>query len=516
MPVSAVPDEMTVPRFLGKSTGKIDFVKKLVPEPGPGELLVRVKANALCGSERRQFFGGSEVTPGHEAAGVVADAGPGTHTAIGTPGVIYLMYFCGECRSCKLGFTNQCLSKRGDVGFNKDGGYGPYTLINESIFFPVDEDIPLAEATMLLDVMGTTRHAIERGQRLRQDVESIGIAGAGPVGLGALAMAKILFGAEATVLVSDPVPYRLGLAERLGGEVVDLREQTLAEGVRSHGLDAIDLVIDTSGKSVARQAVVPGGAGQTRGAGVRGTRGRSQPRRLPGSHRARTGGARERVLLLLRARFQPRAAPRTPPVPPPDNHAQIPGARHQRGVRAFLRRKHWQGDHRTMNGEERVKVALIGAGTWGLQHARIFAERPDVDFRAVVGRTLERTRARAEEFGTNYYLDIQEMLESERPDLVSVCLPNLGHFEPTLQVIEAGVSLIVEKPLVFDIAEARTLLDEAAKRGLFLPSTSIIGTPVRCNWRGKPSKRGSSAMSSLPHGVSAGKDPPVTIHTPTL
>ncbi|MDP9381015.1 MAG: alcohol dehydrogenase catalytic domain-containing protein [Chloroflexota bacterium] len=254
MPVSAVPDEMTVPRFLGKSTGKIDFVKKLVPEPGPGELLVRVKANALCGSERRQFFGGSEVTPGHEAAGVVADAGPGTHTAVGTPGVIYLMYFCGECRSCKLGFTNQCLNKRGDVGFNKDGGYGPYTLINESIFFPVDEDIPLAEATMLLDVMGTTRHAIERGQRLRQDVESIGIAGAGPVGLGALAMAKILFGAEATVLVSDLVPYRLGLAERLGGEVVDLRKQTIAEGVRSHGLDAIDLVIDTSGKSVARQS----------------------------------------------------------------------------------------------------------------------------------------------------------------------------------------------------------------------------------------------------------------------
>ncbi len=120
-----------------------------------------------------------------------------------------------------------------------------------------------------------------------------------------------------------------------------------------------------------------------------------------------------------------------------------------------------------MNGEERVKVALIGAGSWGLQHARIFAERPDVDFCAVVGRTLERTRARAEELGASYYLDIQEMLDSERPDLVSICLPNLGHFEPTLQVIEAGVPLIVEKPLVFDIAEARTLLDEAATRDLF-------------------------------------------------
>ncbi len=254
MPVNAVPDEMAVPRFLGRGTGEIDFVTKPVPAPGPGQLLIRVKANALCGSERMQFFGGSEVTPGHEAAGVVADAGPGTHTAVGTPGVIYLMYFCGECRSCKLGFTNQCLSKRGDVGFNKDGGYGPYTLISENIFFPVDEDIPLAEATMLLDVMGTTRHAIERGQHLRQDAGSIGIAGAGPLGLGALAMARILFGQEMPVLISDLVPYRLSLAQRLGGEIVDLREQTIAEGVRSHGLDAIDLVIDTSGKRVARQS----------------------------------------------------------------------------------------------------------------------------------------------------------------------------------------------------------------------------------------------------------------------
>ena len=120
-----------------------------------------------------------------------------------------------------------------------------------------------------------------------------------------------------------------------------------------------------------------------------------------------------------------------------------------------------------MNGVGRVKVALIGAGVWGMQHARVFAGRQDVDLCAVVGRTPERTRARAEEFGTNYYLDIQEMLDRERPDLVSLCLPNLGHFEPTLQVIEAGYSLLVEKPLVFDIGEADKLLSEASGRGLF-------------------------------------------------
>jgi myo-inositol 2-dehydrogenase / D-chiro-inositol 1-dehydrogenase len=120
-----------------------------------------------------------------------------------------------------------------------------------------------------------------------------------------------------------------------------------------------------------------------------------------------------------------------------------------------------------MNRAGRTKVALIGAGDWGRQHARIFAARQDVDLCAVVGRTPERTRARAEEFGVNSYLDIQEMLDKERPDLVSLCLPNLGHFGPTLQVIEAGYPLLVEKPLVFDLEEAETLLDKASRRGLY-------------------------------------------------
>ena len=117
--------------------------------------------------------------------------------------------------------------------------------------------------------------------------------------------------------------------------------------------------------------------------------------------------------------------------------------------------------------QEKVKVAVIGAGGWGFQHSRIFAERPDVDFCAVVGRTPERTKARAEQFGVRYYLNIQEMLDKENPDLVSLCLPNLGHFEPTLQVIQAGFPLLVEKPLVFELHEADTLLNEAAKRNLF-------------------------------------------------
>ena len=114
-----------------------------------------------------------------------------------------------------------------------------------------------------------------------------------------------------------------------------------------------------------------------------------------------------------------------------------------------------------------VKVALIGAGGWGLQHARILSARPDVHFCALVGHTEEKTRARAEQFGVPYYLNIDEMLEKEQPDLVSLCLPNQGHFQATLRVIQAGFPLLVEKPLVFDLQEADTLLNEAAKRSLF-------------------------------------------------
>lgn len=119
-----------------------------------------------------------------------------------------------------------------------------------------------------------------------------------------------------------------------------------------------------------------------------------------------------------------------------------------------------------MNGE-RIKIALIGAGGWGMQHARIFAARPDVDFCAVVGRTEAKTRQRAEQFGTRYYVNIAEMLDKEQPDLVSMSLPNQGHYEATLEVIEAGFPLLVEKPLVFNLNEADSLLEEAAKRNLF-------------------------------------------------
>lgn len=245
-----IPATMTVPHFLGG--GKISTVEKPVPEPGPGQLLIQVHANALCGSERPQFRNGTDVTPGHEAAGRVVAVGAGTSTPVGTTGGIFLMDFCGECRNCRAGYTNQCLAKRGDMGFNRDGGYGAYELINENIFFPVDPDISATEATLLLDVMGTGGHSIKRAQRAHDDIRSILIPGAGPVGLGILAMAKLMLGPDVPVVISDIVPYRLALAEKLGGLPVLTTEKTLAEGLEHHGIDAPDVVIDAAGREDVR------------------------------------------------------------------------------------------------------------------------------------------------------------------------------------------------------------------------------------------------------------------------
>jgi threonine 3-dehydrogenase len=249
--LNSIPSSCRVPVFVGNR--QIKFAEKLVPQPGPGQLLLQVHANALCGSEKPQFFDGTSTTPGHEAAGTIVATGPNTRISVGTPGTIFLMDFCGHCRSCVLGYTNQCLQKRGDMGFNRDGGYGQYELIHEEIFFPVPEEFPATEGTLLLDIMGTGGHSIERCQLMRPDIESLLVLGAGPIGLGVLAMAKIILGKQVKVFITDIVSYRLKLAEQLGGLPIDVSQSTLAAGLKSHGLDRADVAVDTTGKQAARQ-----------------------------------------------------------------------------------------------------------------------------------------------------------------------------------------------------------------------------------------------------------------------
>lgn len=250
--VTNVPQSMNIPLFVGN--GKIEYGKKAVPTPGLGQLLLQVKANSLCGSDRNQFFDGSKTTPGHEASGIVAAVGEGVEITVGTPGVVFLMDFCGECLNCKQGSTNQCLDKRADYGFTHDGGYGPYMVVNENVFFPVDPSIPFTEATLILDIMGTGGHAIKRAKLVHKDIRSVLIAGAGPIGLGVLAMAKLLLGKEIPVFIMDFVQYRLDLAERLGAIPINLGNETLTNSLKTAGFNGVDIAIDTSGKTAARQS----------------------------------------------------------------------------------------------------------------------------------------------------------------------------------------------------------------------------------------------------------------------
>ncbi|MET7422183.1 alcohol dehydrogenase catalytic domain-containing protein [Dactylosporangium sp. NPDC005555] len=241
-----MPRTATAPAFVGE--GRIDLREHTYRDPGPGELLIAVGANAICGTDREQYFAGSAVVPGHEAAGTVVAAGEDTTVAEGTRGAVFLMDYCGQCRSCRLGHTNQCLAKRNDMGFTADGGYGPYEIVHESNFFAVPDSVSAVEATLLLDVMGTSGHALGRIHRMRDDVESLYVAGAGPIGLGVLVMARIRYGADVPVYVSDVSPWRLAFAEELGATPID--------ATRPVTLTGVDAAIDSTGKQSARRTAV--------------------------------------------------------------------------------------------------------------------------------------------------------------------------------------------------------------------------------------------------------------------
>ena len=166
--------------------------------------------------------------------------------------------------------------------------------------------------------------------------------------------------------------------------------------------------------------------------------------------------------------------------------------------------------------ESVLRVAVVGTGVWGEQHARIFARRPDTDLVAVVGRDPARTSARAAAYDSTPYTDVAAMLDAVRPDLVTVCLPNEGHYEPTLELVRAGVPLLVEKPLVFDLGEADALVAEAAERDLFFAinfnhryaepflrakatiDDGMLGRPVFATWRfGGEANHGTSRHANL-------------------
>jgi len=224
-------------RFAG--TQRIETVDRPWPTPADGEVLLRVRRTALCGSDGKLWHKGAEHTPGHEIFGVVDQPGHALH---GRRHAVYMPVHCGQCERCRAGQTHTCESQSTLIGWNRDGGYAQAVAVPAQCLLPVPDDIPDDLAPLLLDTIGTAAHALRLVQPLMREPAALRvlITGAGPVGLGGLIALQDM-GAE-NVCVADPRANRCALAEALGARIRPV-------GDRSR---RFDLVLETSGNLAAR------------------------------------------------------------------------------------------------------------------------------------------------------------------------------------------------------------------------------------------------------------------------
>ena len=131
-------------------------VDKEVPQPGPGQVLVRVRVCGVCRTDLHLTEGDLAprrplVTPGHEVVGVVEHLGAGsTRWQVGDRiGVPWLAHTCGKCRFCRSGRENLCLDPR-FTGWDLDGGYAPYAVVDEAYAYALPEEFGDEEVAPLL------------------------------------------------------------------------------------------------------------------------------------------------------------------------------------------------------------------------------------------------------------------------------------------------------------------------------------------------------------------------------
>jgi UDP-N-acetylglucosamine 3-dehydrogenase len=126
-----------------------------------------------------------------------------------------------------------------------------------------------------------------------------------------------------------------------------------------------------------------------------------------------------------------------------------------------------RGALRSLKGGRRpqalLKVAVIGGGAMGRNHMRVYTEMEDVDLVAVADPSEGSREIVERRFGVRTYADHREMLSIEDPDIVTVAVPSVHHRAVALDVIAAGAHLLVEKPLAISSAEARDIIDAAAR-----------------------------------------------------
>lgn len=200
----------------------VEVVEEPIPKPGKGEVLIQMKASALCRSDLHRYHGtqifdedesACYITPGHEPCGVVAELGEGvTKVKVGDRVALYLGLGCGVCPHCLRGDVMLCKKFR-CIGFAVNGAHADYMTIPEENCLPMPDEMDYITGALSTDVGGTLYTACKRLGL--NGTKSVVIIGCGPMGSGGILMAK---GFGAKVIAVDTDEKRLAMARELGAD----------------------------------------------------------------------------------------------------------------------------------------------------------------------------------------------------------------------------------------------------------------------------------------------------------
>jgi L-iditol 2-dehydrogenase len=263
---TAVPATMRAAVLV--APGEFRILEKRVPEPGPGEVLVKVAMCGTCGTDLKIMhhpFPGQppfgEFTPGHEWTGTVVATGAGVDEfAVGDRVAIEAHSGCMRCENCVAGMYTACLNygkrEKGHrtSGFTADGGFAEYVVHHVNALYKLPENVSWEDA-VLVTTAGTGLYGIDTAGGFIAG-SSVVIIGPGPVGLMTV-QCCVALGAGQTILVGTR-ESRLAYGTRFGADaVVNAREDDPVAAVRrlTGGLGA-DLVIEASGAMEAPQQCV--------------------------------------------------------------------------------------------------------------------------------------------------------------------------------------------------------------------------------------------------------------------
>jgi len=241
--------------------GNVEVREIPEPQPGPGQVKIRIGAAGLCGTDlhifKDEFRSWPPVVLGHEVAGEIVELGEGVQGLAPGMRVTSETYFsyCGQCRSCRAGQTNLCLERR-SIGSAVNGGFTSYLVVPARNIHELPASVDF-RAGALTEPLACVVHATLTTPTVSPGDVAV-IAGPGAIGLLTLQVVKAA-GATAIVLGTDADEHRLALATQLGADaVVNVQRTDAAAIVRDRTLEGLgaDVVYECSGAGPAAQQLL--------------------------------------------------------------------------------------------------------------------------------------------------------------------------------------------------------------------------------------------------------------------